>query len=132
MEINNDEAFIKKAVNYSRIVFIISIIQNIFLMLLIGVYFLTLNSEKNETMSMILPISFLLLISILYILHLISAMTCLFLNMSNILAVMKIENVSGHKELKIASILAIFPLTSFVASVFAFNSIKKIKDRINK
>ena len=62
MEINNDEAFIKKAVNYSRIVFIISIIQNIFLMLLIGVYFLTLNSEKNETMSMILPISFLLLI----------------------------------------------------------------------
>ena len=71
MEINNDEAFIKKAVNYSRIVFIISIIQNIFLMLLIGVYFLTLNSEKNETMSMILPISFLLLISILYILHLI-------------------------------------------------------------
>lgn len=132
MEINNDEAFIKKAVNYSRIVFIISIIQNIFLMLLIGVYFLTLNSEKNETMSMILPISFLLLISILYILHLISAMTCLFLNMSNILAVMKIENVSGHKELKIASILAIFPLTSFVASVFAFNSMKKIKDRINK
>ncbi|MBP6102602.1 MAG: hypothetical protein WBP76_05295 [Leptotrichiaceae bacterium] len=132
MEINNDEAFIKKAVNYSRIVFIISIIQNIFLMLLIGVYFLTLNSEKNETMSMILPISFLLLISILYILHLISAMTCLFLNMSNILAVMKIENVSGHKELKIASILAIFPVTSFVASVFAFNSMKKIKDRINK
>ena len=132
MEINNDEAFIKKAVNYSRIVFIISIIQNIFLFLLIGVYFLTLNSEKNETMSMILPISFLLLISILYILHLISAMTCLFLNMSNILAVMKIENVSGHKELKIASILAIFPLTSFVASVFAFNSMKKIKDRINK
>ena len=132
MEINNDEAFIKKAVNYSRIVFIISIIQNIFLMLLIGVYFLTLNSEKNETMSMILPISFLLLISILYILHLISAMTCLFLNMSNILAVMKIENVSGHKELKIASILAIFPVTSFVASVFAFNSMKKIEDRINK
>ena len=132
MEINNDEAFIKKAVNYSRIVFIISIIQNIFLMLLIGVYFLTLNSEKNETMSMILPISFLLLISILYILHLISAMVCLFLNMSNILAVMKIENVSGHKELKIASILAIFPVTSFVASVFAFNSMKKIKDRINK
>ena len=132
MEINNDEAFIKKEVNYSRIVFIISIIQNIFLMLLIGVYFLTLNSEKNETMSMILPISFLLLISILYILHLISAMTCLFLNMSNILAVMKIENVSGHKELKIASILAIFPVTSFVASVFAFNSMKKIKDRINK
>ena len=132
MEINNDEAFIKKAVNYSRIVFIISIIQNIFLILLIGVYFLTLNSEKNETMSMILPISFLLLISILYILHLISAMTCLFLNMSNILAVMKIENVSGHKELKIASILAIFPVTSFVASVFAFNSMKKIKDRINK
>ena len=132
MEINNDEAFIKKAVNYSRIVFIISIIQNIFLMLLIGVYFLTLNSEKNETMSMILPISFLLLISILYILHLISAMTCLFLNMSNILAVMKIENVSGHKELKIASILAIFPVTSFVASVFAFNAMKKIKDRINK
>ena len=132
MEINNDEAFIKKAVNYSRIVFIISIIQNIFLMLLIGVYFLTLNSEKNETMSMILPISFLVLISILYILHLISAMTCLFLNMSNILAVMKIENVSGHKELKIASILAIFPVTSFVASVFAFNSMKKIKDRINK
>lgn len=132
MEINNDEVFIKKAVNYSRIVFIISIIQNIFLMLLIGVYFLTLNSEKNETMSMILPISFLLLISILYILHLISAMTCLFLNMSNILAVMKIENVSGHKELKIASILAIFPVTSFVASVFAFNSMKKIKDRINK
>ena len=132
MEINNDEAFIKKAVNYSRIVFIISIIQNIFLMLLIGVYFLTLNSEKNETMSMILLISFLLLISILYILHLISAMTCLFLNMSNILAVMKIENVSGHKELKIASILAIFPVTSFVASVFAFNSMKKIKDRINK
>ena len=132
MEINNDEAFIKKAVNYSRIVFIISIIQNIFLMLLIGVYFLTLNSEKNETMSMILPISFLLLISILYILHLISAMTCLFLNMSNILAVMKIENVSGHKELKIASILAILPVTSFVASVFAFNSMKKIKDRINK
>ena len=132
MEINNDEAFIKKAVNYSRIVFIISIIQNIFLMLLIGVYFLTLNSEKNETMSMILPISFLLIISILYILHLISAMTCLFLNMSNILAVMKIENVSGHKELKIASILAIFPVTSFVASVFAFNSMKKIKDRINK
>ena len=132
MEINNDEAFIKKAVNYSRIVFIISIIQNIFLMLLIGVYFLTLNSEKNETMSMILPISFLLLISILYILHLISAMTCLFLNMSNILAVMKIENVSGHKELKIASILAIFPVTSFIASVFAFNSMKKIKDRINK
>ena len=132
MEINNDEAFIKKAVNYSRIVFMISIIQNIFLMLLIGVYFLTLNSEKNETMSMILPISFLLLISILYILHLISAMTCLFLNMSNILAVMKIENVSGHKELKIASILAIFPVTSFVASVFAFNSMKKIKDRINK
>ena len=132
MEINNDEAFIKKAVNYSRIVFIISIIQNIFLMLLIGVYFLTLNSEKNETMSMILPISFLLLISILYILHLISAMTCLFLNMSNILAVMKIENVSGGKELKIASILAIFPVTSFVASVFAFNSMKKIKDRINK
>lgn len=132
MEINNDEAFIKKAVNYSRIVFIISIIQNIFLMLLIGVYFLTLNSEKNETMSMILPISFLLLISILYILHLISAMTCLFLNMSNILAVMKIENVSGHKELKIASILAIFPVTSFVASVFAFNSMKKIKDRISK
>ena len=132
MEINNDEAFIKKAVNYSRIVFIISIIQNIFLMLLIGVYFLTLNSEKNETMSMILPISFLLLISILYILHLISAMTCLFLNMSNILAVMKIENVSGHKELKIASILAIFPVTSFVASVFAFNTMKKIKDRINK
>ena len=132
MEINNDEAFIKKAVNYSRIVFIISIIQNIFLMLLIGVYFLTLNSEKNETMSMILPTSFLLLISILYILHLISAMTCLFLNMSNILAVMKIENVSGHKELKIASILAIFPVTSFVASVFAFNSMKKIKDRINK
>ena len=132
MEINNDEAFIKKAVNYSRIVFIISIIQNIFLMVLIGVYFLTLNSEKNETMSMILPISFLLIISILYILHLISAMTCLFLNMSNILAVMKIENVSGHKELKIASILAIFPVTSFVASVFAFNSMKKIKDRINK
>ena len=132
MEINNDEAFIKKAVNYSRIVFIISIIQNIFLMLLIGVYFLTLNSEKNETMSMILPISFLLLISILYILHLISAMTCLFLNMSNILAVMKIENVSGRKELKIASILAIFPVTSFIASVFAFNSMKKIKDRINK
>ena len=132
MEINNDEAFIKKAVNYSRIVFIISIIQNIFLMLLIGVYFLTLNSEKNETMSMILPISFLLLISILYILHLISAMTCLFLNMSNILAVMKIENVSGHKELKIASILAVFPVTSFIASVFAFNSMKKIKDRINK
>ena len=132
MEINNDEAFIKKAVNYSRIIFIISIIQNIFLMLLIGVYFLTLNSEKNETMSMILPISFLLLISTLYILHLISAMTCLFLNMSNILAVMKIENVSGHKELKIASILAIFPVTSFVASVFAFNSMKKIKDRINK
>ena len=132
MEINNDEAFIKKAVNYSRIVFIISIIQNIFLMLLIGVYFLTLNSEKNETMSMILPISFLSLISILYILHLISAMVCLFLNMSNILAVMKIENVSGHKELKIASILAIFPVTSFVASVFAFNSMKKIKDRINK
>ena len=132
MEINNDEAFIKKAVNYSRIIFIISIIQNIFLILLIGVYFLTLNSEKNETMSMILPISFLLLISILYILHLISAMTCLFLNMSNILAVMKIENVSGHKELKIASILAIFPVTSFVASVFAFNSMKKIKDRINK
>lgn len=132
MEINNDEAFIKKAVNYSRIVFIISIIQNIFLMLLIGVYFLTLNSEKNETMSMILPISFLSLISTLYILHLISAMTCLFLNMSNILAVMKIENVSGHKELKIASILAIFPVTSFVASVFAFNSMKKIKDRINK
>ena len=132
MEINNDEAFIKKAVNYSRIVFIISIIQNIFLMLLIGVYFLTLNSEKNETMSMILPISFLLLISILYILHLISAMTCLFLNMSNILAVMKIENVSGGKELKIASILAIFPVTSFIASVFAFNSMKKIKDRINK
>lgn len=132
MEINNDEVFIKKAVNYSRIIFIISIIQNIFLMLLIGVYFLTLNSEKNETMSMILPISFLLLISILYILHLISAMTCLFLNMSNILAVMKIENVSGHKELKIASILAIFPVTSFVASVFAFNSMKKIKDRINK
>ena len=132
MEINNDEAFIMKAVNYSRIVFIISIIQNIFLMLLIGVYFLTLNSEKNETMSMILPISFLLLISILYILHLISAMTCLFLNMSNILAVMKIENVSGHKELKIASILAIFPVSSFVASVFAFNSMKKIKDRINK
>ena len=132
MEINNDEAFIKKAVNYSRIVFIISIIQNIFLMLLIGVYFLTLNSEKNETMSMILPISFLLLISILYIMHLISAMVCLFLNMSNILAVMKIENVSGHKELKIASILAIFPVTSFVASVFAFNSMKKIKDRINK
>ena len=59
-------------------------------------------------------------------------MTCLFLNMSNILAVMKIENVSGHKELKIASILAIFPVTSFVASVFAFNSMKKIKDRINK
>ena len=132
MEINNDEAFIKKAVNYSRIVFIISIIQNIFLMLLIGVYFLTLNSEKNETMSMILPISFLSLISILYIMHLISAMICLFLNMSNILAVMKIENVSGHKELKIASILAIFPVTSFVASVFAFNSMKKIKDRINK
>ena len=132
MEINNDEAFIKKAVNYSRIIFIISIIQNIFLTLLIGVYFLTLNSEKNETMSMILPISFLSLISTLYILHLISAMTCLFLNMSNILAVMKIENVSGHKELKIASILAIFPLTSFVASVFAFNSMKKIKDRINK
>ena len=132
MEINNDEVFIKKAVNYSRIVFIISIIQNIFLMLLIGVYFLTLNSEKNETMSMILPISFLSLISILYILHLISAMVCLFLNMSNILAVMKIENVSGHKELKIASILAIFPVTSFVASVFAFNSMKKIKDRINK
>ena len=132
MEINNDEAFIKKAVNYSRIVFIISIIQNIFLMLLIGVYFLTLNSEKNETMSMILPISFLSLISILYILHLISAMVCLFLNMSNILAVMKIENVSGHKELKIASILAIFPVTSFIASVFAFNSMKKIKDRINK
>ena len=132
MEINNDEAFIKKAVNYSRIVFIISIIQNIFLMLLIGVYFLTLNSEKNETMSMILPISFLSLVSILYILHLISAMTCLFLNMSNILAVMKIENVSGGKELKIASILAIFPVTSFVASVFAFNSMKKIKDRINK
>ena len=132
MEINNDEAFIKKAVNYSRIVFIISIIQNIFLMLLIGVYFLTLNSEKNETMSMILPISFLSLVSILYILHLISAMVCLFLNMSNILAVMKIENVSGHKELKIASILAIFPVTSFVASVFAFNSMKKIKDRINK
>ena len=132
MEINNDEAFIKKAVNYSRIVFIISIIQNIFLTLLIGVYFLTLNSEKNETMSMILPISFLSLISTLYILHLISAMTCLFLNMSNILAVMKIENVSGHKELKIASILAIFPVTSFVASVFAFNSMKKIKDRINK
>ena len=76
MEINNDEAFIKKTVNYSRIIFIISIIQNIFLTLLIGVYFLTLNSEKNETMSMILPISFLLLISILYILHLISAMTC--------------------------------------------------------
>lgn len=48
MEINNDEAFIKKAVNYSRIVFIISIIQNIFLMLLIGVYFLTLNSEKMK------------------------------------------------------------------------------------
>lgn len=132
MEINNDEAFIKKAVNYSRIVFIISIIQNIFLMLLIGVYFLTLNSEKNETMSMILPISFLSLVSILYILHLISAMTCLFLNMSNILAVMKIENVSGGKELKIASILAIFPVTSFIASVFAFNSMKKIKDRINK
>ena len=132
MEINNDEAFIKKAVNYSRIVFIISIIQNIFLMLLIGVYFLTLNSEKNETMSMILPISFLLLISILYILHLISAMTCLFLNMGNIHAVMKIEKESRHKELKIASILAIFPVTSFVASVFAFNSMKKIKDRINK
>lgn len=132
MEINNDEVFIKKAVNYSRIIFIISIIQNISLILLIGVYFLTLNSEKNETMSMILPISFLSLISILYILHLISAMVCLFLNMSNILAVMKIENVSGHKELKIASILAIFPVTSFVASVFAFNSMKKIKDRINK
>ena len=132
MEINNDDVFIEKALNYSRIIFIISIIQNIFLTLLIGVYFLTLNSEKNETMSMILPISFLLLISILYILHLISAMTCLFLNMSNILAVMKIENVSGHKELKIASILAIFPVTSFVASVFAFNSMKKIKDRINK
>ena len=132
MEINNDEAFIKKAVNYSRIVFIISIIQNIFLMLLIGVYFLTLNSEKNETMSMILPISFLLLISILYILHVISAMTCLFFTLRNIHAVMKIENVSGHKELKIASILAIFPVTSFVASVFAFNSMKKIKDRINK
>jgi hypothetical protein len=132
MEINNDEVFIKKAVNYSRIIFIISIIQNIFLILLIGVYFLPLNSEKNETMSMILPISFLSLISILYILHLISAMVCLFLNMSNILAVMKIENVSGHKELKIASILAIFPVTSFIASVFAFNSMKKIKDRINK
>ena len=132
MEINNDEVFIKKAVNYSRIIFIISIIQNISLILLIGVYFLPLNSEKNETMSMILPISFLSLISILYILHLISAMVCLFLNMSNILAVMKIENVSGHKELKIASILAIFPVTSFVASVFAFNSMKKIKDRINK
>ena len=132
MEINNDEVFIKKAVNYSRIIFIISIIQNISLILLIGVYFLPLNSEKNETMSMILPISFLSLISILYILHLISAMVCLFLNMSNILAVMKIENVSGHKELKIASILAIFPVTSFVASVFAFNSMKKIKDRISK
>lgn len=132
MEINNDEVFIKKAVNYSRIIFIISIIQNISLILLIGVYFLPLNSEKNETMSMILPISFLSLISILYILHLISAMVCLFLNMSNILAVMKIENVSGHKELKIASILAIFPVTSFIASVFAFNSMKKIKDRINK
>ena len=132
MEINNDEVFIKKAVNYSRIIFIISIIQNISLILLIGVYFLTLNSEKNETMSMILPISFLSLISILYILHLISAMVCLFLNMSNILAVMKIENVSGHKELKIASILAIFPVASFIASVFVFNSMKKIKDRISK
>ena len=132
MEINNDEVFIKKAVNYSRIIFIISIIQNISLILLIGVYFLPLNSEKNETMSMILPISFLSLISILYILHLISAMVCLFLNMSNILAVMKIENVSGHEELKIASILAISPVASFIASVFAFNSMKKIKDRISK
>jgi hypothetical protein len=47
MEINNDEAFIKKAVNYSRIIFIISIIQNISLILLVGVYFLALNSEKK-------------------------------------------------------------------------------------
>ena len=72
------------------------------------------------------------LIFILYILHLNSAMICLFVNMSNIFSVMKVEHISGDKELKWSSILAIFPIASFIASLLAYKSIIKIKNRTSK
>lgn len=128
----NYDVFRMKATNYARIVLIISLIQNIVLVSAISTYFLTSNLKENELSSAKLPMLLLILIFILYISHLISAMIYLFMNMSNILVVMKMENISGDKELKWSGVLAILPVTSFIASLLAYKSIIKIKNRTNK
>ena len=132
MNKNNDDIFKRKATNYARIVLVTSLIQNIALVLAVSVYFLTFNLEENEMVSTKFPVLLLILIFVLYISHLISVMICFFVNMSNIFNVMKIENISGDKELKWSSALAIFPVTSFIASLLAYKSIIKINDRTNK
>ncbi len=129
---NNYDIFRRKAANYAIAVLITSLIQNIVLVLAISAYFFIYNLKENETVSTKFPVLFLILIFILYILHLNSAMICLFVNMSNIFSVMKVEHISGDKELKWSSILAIFPITSFIASLLAYKSIIKIKNRTNK
>ena len=131
IKVRKREEFLKAAISKGRWLVGMSGLQNLLFIViaivwvLMAVSDLPIRSSQREVYLVVILVSML----VLFIVHMISMVRYIFTKASNITLIMDEENIPGGRELSLGYGLAIFPVLSFLSTIFAVRFLFQVKSK---